>query len=230
MKLPTKLIALTQRTSFFNFGLNKFDIVDHNWVNFLKYCGYNVLLIPNSISDVVEYINLFNIEGVILTGGGAISNGWRRHDGKIIKYQEFDNQEIQIERDKIELEILNYSVDCKLPVLGVCRGMQFINLYYGGVISKIEGHVGITHDLISHMPNYKFDDKVSSYHDFGIFEEGLGSNLLCLATSGESIEAFKHNTYPHCGIMWHPERKINFSRNDMLFFSNFFKENNLKLR
>ncbi len=45
-------------------------------------------------------------------------------------------------RDVFELEVLKRAIGNNVPVLGVCRGLQLINHYYGGRLVKVKGHAG----------------------------------------------------------------------------------------
>jgi putative glutamine amidotransferase len=48
---------------------------------------------------------------------------------------------------------------------------------------------------------------VNSYHDMGIYL--IGDDIEVIAESNDGIEAFKHISLPHWGIVWHPERMDN---------------------
>jgi putative glutamine amidotransferase len=223
LNLKTKRIAITQRTFSSKFGVEKYDALDQQWFSFLSYCGLTILLVPNLVEDLSGYLQEINVEGVILTGGGGITGGWQGLNNSLVWPRGMGHQEMQPERDRVELSLLEHSIEYNLPVLGVCRGMLFINLFQGGDVSEMRGHVGESHTLTSCSEEYIFDGHVNSYHEFGIYEKDLGSNLYPLAKSKNTIEALRHNKYQHFGIMWHPERNLNFSEHDKYFIRSIFK-------
>ena len=164
--------------------------------------------------------------GVILTGGGNISESLGTIDQKPAKVPECDTG-LAPERDQLETMILHASLVEDWPVIGVCRGMQVLNIFHGGTIVKVRGHAGTTHNMYTDKLNnkqnkYEFDEKVNSFHDYGIREKDLGKNLRILAGLDGFVEAIIHERFRHLGIMWHPERNKSYSHNDMNIFRTFF--------
>jgi putative glutamine amidotransferase len=112
------------------------------------------------------------------------------------------------ERDRFEIILIDLARRRKLPVLGVCRGMQLINHYFKGDIVPVRGHAARHHEL-------QFDEgytirsrNVNSFHDWGMTEAGLGRGLRCLARHADgTVEALRHEKEKMAGIMWHPERE-----------------------
>ena len=51
-------------------------------------------------------------------------------------------------RLKIEKDLLSLSIRKEIPLIGVCRGMQVINNYFGGDIKKIKGHMNTKHPVL----------------------------------------------------------------------------------
>ena len=129
----------------------KRDTLSQEWTNFLQKHAIIPILIPNTLDDVKSYISDLGIDGLILSGGDNIG--------------EFP------ERDKTEKQILDYAIDKRFPVLGVCRGMQIINEYFAGKVfaNDNNSHVGKPHQI--HIMDQKFskllgDDnmQVNSFH------------------------------------------------------------------
>ena len=54
---------------------------------------------------------------------------------------------------RLKKELLNLSIRKRIPLLGVCRGMQVINMYFGGNMKKIKGHMNTRHP-VSIKKNY----------------------------------------------------------------------------
>ena len=127
------------------------------------------------------------------------------------------------ERDAFELALIKEAINLKVPILGVCRGMQMINIFYKGKITPVKGHVNTRHDL---NVNSEYADliinNVNSFHNWGIQASDVGSNLIPIATDDMSnVEAFIHEIHSIAGIMWHPERDIPFKQKDIKLIKKF---------
>ena len=110
-----------------------------------------------------------------------------------------------------------------IPLLGICRGAQAINIFLKGKIVKIDNHVKKKHDVNLFLSK-EFKIKTNSYHEYGIKKKILGRNLKILAqTNDQSIELFQHNKKKIMGMMWHPERYNKFREFDLRIIKNFFK-------
>lgn len=215
-------IALTQRTKNLPDREETWDCIDQAWTRFLTKCDIDFFLVPNGHSDPVGYVQNLGVTGLILSGGGDVSNNIRTRDGLPATSPETNNASLT--RDRTESALLHASLENAWPVLGVCRGMQVINLFHGGSLVKVEGHVARMHTLasVAGSCSFSFPSQVNSFHDFAISVEGLASGLLPQAFAGGYVEAFAHVDYRHLGIMWHPERNLTFSDEDVKLFRNFF--------
>ncbi len=220
------LIGITQRVSVVPEHGERRDALDQAWLGFFSACNLYPLIIPNRLTDPVAYAQKMGVEGIVLTGGNNLTDAV-----KTIKNIPVRNlpqcDDLAPERDLTEIELLNQSIENGWPVIGVCRGMQLLNLFHGGEIRSVENHVGLYHDLTAkekiEIPfEITFDKQVNSFHDFGIHSSGMSPEFNILAQTDDVIEAFVHRKYPHMGIMWHPERNVNPSVNDINLFRNYF--------
>ena len=132
-----------------------------------------------------------------------------------------DNVGDDLGRDKTEKNMLEYAIKNKIPSLGVCRGMQFFNKYFGGKIKqkKNNSHVRTRHDVkISDQKIERILKKtstsVNSFHNNFLEAKILGSELISfgIVEFDETVEAFYHKKFPIIGVMWHPERESNFEK------------------
>jgi putative glutamine amidotransferase len=115
----------------------------------------------------------------------------------------------------------------KIPVLGVCRGLQMINHFCGGSIVLLDGHVSSRHSIMQKIEHYEWPTlhEVNSYHNYAIKVDGLAPSLMPLAFAEDgTVEAFRHKELPWHGIMWHPEREKAFHVDDLTYIKNVFNK------
>ncbi len=190
------------------------DALDQAWIPLLERLGMRVIPIPNSLSDPLAFMLDLRIDRLILSGGNNLSSAITTLNGKPVRTVE-GLGDLAPERDATEKTLLQATIARGWPVLGVCRGAQFINAMNGGALELVEGHVGLEHEIEATEESASrlgLSDRmtaVNSFHDQGIPAAGLGSGLDGLAWAPDgSIEAFAHEELPHFGIMWHPERYV----------------------
>jgi gamma-glutamyl-gamma-aminobutyrate hydrolase PuuD len=170
------------------------DTIAQDWPKYIDYLfpEANYFFIPNIEEEAVNYCKKNNINLLILSGG--------------------DNIGLFEKRDKTELALLEFMIFNKLPVIGICRGMQLIHHYLGGNIVKGNEIFVKEHRATNHKIRIEKEIiTVNSYHNYKIEELTLNKRLSILARniSDDSIEAFKGLRI--LGLMWHPERALNFS-------------------
>ena len=135
-------------------------------------------------------------DGLLLPGGGDIFNSLSSEETKIIR------------------TVLRR----RCPVLGICRGMQALNVYFGGTLhDQIAGHQLAAGDMVhptraEGLPAELLGDApyVTSNHHQAV--NALGRGLSdCQWGSDGVIEAVVHTSLPVLGVQYHPERQ-SFSR------------------
>lgn len=179
------------------------DALDCRWSELLWGLGVLAVPLPSGIADYEPYFSALNLDGFILSGGNDIGAA--------------------PQRDALEAAVLRYAERQHLPVLGVCRGMQFINHYLGGGLADVRGHVASRHVLKGKLANGRDNPEVNSYHNHGVTVQTLGDGLNVIAmTEDHVVEAFEHERLPWLGIMWHPEREQPFSADDLKLIRDFF--------
>lgn len=192
-----KRIGLTMRSDYIPETEEYRDSIDRRWYDFLSMCNIQPVLIPNSIFDS-HYIEQSNLSGFILSGGNTLGD--------------------VPQRDILESQLIEFSIINKLPVLGVCRGMQVIQHYFRVSLYTIQNHVAQRHDL--NFNGVKIN--VNSYHNYGTHDSN--EHLVVDAKANDDIvEAVSHQNLPIRGIMWHPEREIKFAGFDINMFTNHFQ-------
>lgn len=165
-----------------------------------------VLLAPSrNAADIAS-----RIDGFLIPGGNDLHPSY---------YNEDINYEIKIvERDRSDFEfaIIHEIIKLKKPVLGICYGMQLINVAFGGslyqdirqqVPAAMEHREG--NHTIKVSDNKLMDKgefKVNSSHHQAV--KAIGQRLNAIAFSPDGItEAISSGDYPLLlGVQWHPER------------------------
>lgn len=123
-------------------------------------------------------------------------------------------------RDRTERALVEGAVEAGIPIVGVCRGHQFLNHHYGGNVVELadelstdHNHGGTPHEvdtldgpLAAVLPN-RFT--VNSYHDFGVTADHVAPPLVPFAMSDDGVvEGLYHPELPIFSIQWHPERPL----------------------
>ena len=223
--MKKKLIAITQRITkdFINNEIR--DCLDQRWIRLANKCNLNLIPIPNAIYDIDNYLSHLNISGIILSGGDNITLPYKKIERLINSKKKFDDLDYSIYRDLVENKLIKYSLKHNIPLLGICRGMQAINVFYGGGIVKVNNHVRTIHQIEKIDNDFKdlYPNKVNSFHDFSLTLNSLSKYLLPTALKDNVVEAFIHKEKKQYGIMWHPERELNTSTYDLLFIKKVFE-------
>jgi len=192
-------ILVSMREDYF---YNKSELrlgIDKKLIDWILTLGFNPILITNiNILNFFNYQSLPKIKGIILSGGNEINK-------RSLRY-------------RIEKKLLDMSRKKKIPLLGICHGLQFINSSEGGSLKKVNNHVRIKHKIKS---KYDYPLKVNSYHEYSINKLGKNFQVISKSNDGE-IEAIGHKKYNWLGWMWHPERDKKFDKKLIKIAKNFF--------
>ena len=150
-------------------------------------------------------------DGLILPGGSDI-------DPKLFGQLNCGSRVIDAPLDRIQLTILKSFVHAKKPVLGICKGMQLINIFFGGDIIQhlptYESHQYDNHDQVHETTAsegsllyrlYGQTLTVNSAHHQGVHSPGRNICYTQVCYDGV-IEGLAHTYLPIIGVQWHPER------------------------
>jgi putative glutamine amidotransferase len=126
---------------------------------------------------------------------------------------------IDAARDALELGLVAKARERGLPVLGICRGFQVINVAYGGsLVQHVEGHREANGPIVPHVAIARPGSKlaaacgaspfsVNARHHQAVAESGLAPGLVPTATIDHVVEAFEDPSARWLvAVQWHPER------------------------
>lgn len=196
-----KLIGVTQRVVIEPRYGERRDALDQRWAQFLAACGLGAIPLPNQPDLAIRLAAVTGVDGILFTGGNDLSD----YGGDAP------------ERDATEAALLVWARVRKLPVLGVCRGMQMLQHSFGVRLERAKGHVTASHPaLVEGIPR-----DVNSYHNF-LARESVPELVVWGRAWDKGIEAVRHCHETIAGMMWHPERLMPFDERDVAFFKNFF--------
>ena len=221
MRRPTVgITAATEKVSYGPWEEVPAVMSPVRYVRAVQRAGGRAVLLPpdpEDARDPGEVLGL--IDALLLTGGAGDLDptlyGQERHP---------ETGPVHEERDAYELALARAVLEREVPTLGVCRGMQVLNLAYGGTI---EQHVpdAVGHEEHRHTPGTFADHEVQlepgslaaratgaertavkSHHHQGIKEVGKGLRATGWSTTDDLVEALEDPGRKFVlGVLWHPE-------------------------
>lgn len=178
-----------------------------NYVKYVESVGAMplVTVLPEEISGC---------SGLLLPGGGDIAPAFYGE-------QNHGSADIDTELDILQLQAFDLAVRTGMPVLGICKGLQIINVGLGGtLVQDLEPPMGERHrydegdkyhesviDRDSWLYGlYGGETIVNSAHHQAIHRLGKGLSAVSRCPLDGCIEAIAHESLPVVGVQWHPER------------------------
>ncbi len=218
----------------------------HHYLDFLAQAGAQAVVLtpdtpavfpdgssyaPDSDGRLPDTI-LDHLHGLVASGGGDVHP---KHFG-----QEPDGAEpkhISLGRDELELNLLRTALQRDLPVFGICRGCQVLNVAGGGSLRQhFDGHRSSAGQTAYHrvdlQPNTNLQRmvgaeamQVNTFHHQGINRSDLAPGFFASAFAHpddwlvEAIESLRHRWA--LGVQWHPERIFELEPSHRLIWDSF---------
>lgn len=199
-----KLVAVSQRVDVYPDRNERRDALDQRLCQWLLAAGYVPVPVPNGLlestgqNDLQIWLDAVQPDAIVLSGGNDIGQA--------------------IEREDTERQLLVHAQKHSLPVLGICRGMQMMAMWAGGVLKPVQGHVRTRHGLCGELIG-----EVNSFHNYSLATCPADFSVTATAEDG-CIEAIRHERLVWEGWMWHPEREENFQPRDIQRLKGMFGE------
>lgn len=200
----------------------KLYVVHQLYLNAVYQAGGLPCPVPLHLDDEV-YSEIFErIDALLLAGGEDVDPEWY-HDKPEPGIEKTDP-----ERDRVELMLVKWAVAEKMPILGICRGHQILNVALGGTLYQdISRDLGVqeVHDNRGKGPDFRqqrphqvqLDPEskiarelgaalwVNSLHHQAVARPGKGLRVVGASPAG-IIEATELEGHPFAvTVQWHPE-------------------------
>lgn len=195
----------------------------YDYIKAVELAGGVPVLIPviKGAPHIERYISI--IDGLVITGGADVAP--QSYGEEALP----ELGEIEIHRDKMELKLFREAREWQMPILGICRGAQIINVAMGGTLyqdiysqlssvtehsdfSKPRGDASHTVKIVEHTKLKRiFSEEivgVNSFHHQAVKELAPGLIVNALSTDGiiEGIESIEDRFI--VGVQWHPENMV----------------------
>ncbi len=207
-----------------------------NYVEMINNAGGAAIILSYDYDLIDFYLNI--LDGLMIVGGYLDINP--RRYGETVIHPEVKLNDV---RENFEFELGKRFLETKKPFLGICNGMQLINVLHGGLVYQhlldegkfidheqghFEGFKNYStpyHDVLIERKSRLFsilgEDRIktNSSHHQAAKKAGDGLKVSGFAEDG-IIEAVESETHPFClGVQWHPE--FNVSDADEKIFKAF---------
>jgi putative glutamine amidotransferase len=182
--------------------------------------GIAVALPPQQLGEGEAAALLDRVDGLLLIGGSDLDPDCY---GEI---SSAETEETSPLRDRFEIALVGSALESNLPVLGICRGLQILNVATGGKLHQdliaagfgdhrpaagrldgpTEHEIEVVADSLLGGYGKSTVWRVNSHHHQGVSELGHGGTVVARSLPDGVVEAVEWREYRHVlGVQWHPE-------------------------
>ncbi|MGX7197511.1 gamma-glutamyl-gamma-aminobutyrate hydrolase family protein [Enterococcus olivae] len=199
----------------------------NGYVRGVQEAGGLPMVLPMDLPELAEeYVS--RIDKLILAGGQDVSPRYYKQT-QTVQGSYLDK------RDRFELALMDEALKQGKPVFAVCRGMQLMNVFFGGTLKQeLHSFTEVVHmqdpipkDLPSHSlltsdssvlrEIYGKTGQVNSFHNQGIHQLAGGFQTSATCTDG-LIEAIENPKERLLGVQWHPDFAFRSQPKEMAVF------------
>jgi putative glutamine amidotransferase len=199
--MKKKLIGVTPRLLTEGDTVKQF--VNEVYLSALIKRDFNVIMLTLDNPQLDDVLAL--CDGFLITGGSDVDPTYFH------EVNEGLSKGVKPQLDKVDQQVVLYAEKNKLPMLGICRGHQTINVFLGGSLFQDIGdtHRNIAnghevHTIENRLLHFSPNIITNSYHHQAIKKLAPHTTAIAWHKDG-TIEAFIHDYLPIIGIQWHPE-------------------------
>ncbi|WP_369282321.1 gamma-glutamyl-gamma-aminobutyrate hydrolase family protein [Oscillibacter sp. GMB15532] len=197
-------------------------IVNTPYIQAIVHAGGTPLLLPvtGDPATANEYIDL--LDGLLIPGGADVTPTLYGEDSVPQVTYMLEDQ------DRLELALIHLASERQMPIFGICRGIQLLNVAFGGTLyqdipSQCPGCIGHSQDVstrsqmthrVQLVPGSLMEQLlgaeplfVNSYHHQAIKELAPGFSVSACAADGV-VEAFENEARHIYAVQWHPEELV----------------------
>lgn len=174
---------------------NEYYFVKKQYFEYLK--GFELVII-------YPYLNAHayaQCDGFVIIGGDDINP-------KYYNEENYASHIVEEAIDELDLRVIDYAVKHNKPLLGICRGLQIINVYFNGSLKQhILNHQNDVHKvmLVKEFLEFPSVEIVNTFHHQSIKKIGDNLRPIYYSPDGE-IELIVHSKLPIVATQFHPEK------------------------
>ncbi len=186
--------------------------------------GDPITLLPTEDSNWTERLQGFS--AVLMPGGGDIDPnlyGQTQHTDEIYGVNNL--------QDRADLSLTRWAVENKVPFLAICRGMQMVNVAFGGTLVQHmeQDHRHVVSDITLDSDVDRLGLSVpivtaSCYHHQAIDKLGEGLRVIASAAQGHVEALAIDNGGWAYALQWHPEDNAHEDLHQAEIFSEFVRQ------